>query len=69
MAHKPPIPPRDLLSELSRAEADLIAYKFINVELHVEISRLKKALRKIQGHEDVCPKAKSLAEEALNRRN
>jgi len=68
MATNPPIPPQDLLSELSNAQRDLTAYKFVNVELHIEIARLKKALRKIQGHDDVCDRAKSLAEEALNRR-
>lgn len=46
---------------------DLTAYKMINVELHTRIAHLKKALRKVQGANNLkdCHR---IAESILNQK-
>lgn len=55
------------MADQSDIEKDLAAYKMVNVELHLHIAHLKKALRKIQGSDNLkdCHR---IAESILNER-
>lgn len=58
----------EISEELKKVKADLCAYKEINTELHVRIAHLNRALRRVQGSDNLkdCHR---IAEAMLNNRD